>query len=110
MLTKGFNLAIIDKREEVYLWRRTMNKENLALDRFQGNNIKDISPCGKGYVTGVPYARDYYLAHPEVLSTGKTRTLEGSAAEKLAENFAKFDKETGVLSKVFSRMNKWSRE
>lgn len=108
MLTKGFNLAIIDKREEVYLWRRTMSEKNLT--DFQGPNIEKIYPCGKGCVTGVPYARDYYLAHPEVLSTGKTRTVEGSAAEKIAENVAKFDKKTGVLSKVFSRMNKWSRE
>ena len=71
--------------------------------RFEGDNIINIFPCGEIRV-GVPYARDYYLAHPEVLSTGKTRIIEGSAAAKIAENLAKFDKETGVLSKIYRNM------
>lgn len=106
MLTKGFYLAIIDKREEVYLWRRTMNND---ITRFQGNNIKNIYPCGKGYVTGVPYARDYYLAHPEVLSTGKTRIVEGQVAKEIAKNVEKLDAKEGVLSNVFAKMKFFSK-
>ena len=106
MLTKGFNLAIIDKREEVYLWRRTMKND---ITRFQGDNIEDTYPCGKGCVTGVPYARDYYLAHPEVLSTGKTRDVKGKAAKEIAKNVKKLDAKEGVLSNVFAKMKFFSK-
>ena len=79
--------------------------EELDLSSFEGSNIKKIYPCGEKR-TGVPYTRDYYLAHPEVLSNGKTRTVEGPAAKKIAENVAKFDKEKGVLSKAFMAVRK----
>ncbi|MBE6448141.1 MAG: hypothetical protein E7018_02455 [Alphaproteobacteria bacterium] len=77
--------------------------EKLDLSRFEGRNIKKIYPCGEKR-TGVPYTRDYYLAHPELLSNGKTRTVEGPAAEKIADNVKKFDVKTGVLSKALRAM------
>ncbi len=79
--------------------------EKPELSRFEGSNIKNICSCGEKRI-GVPYARDYYLAHPEVLSNGKTRTVEGPAANKIAENVAKFDKEKGGLSKAFMALRK----
>lgn len=77
--------------------------EKLDLSRFVGPNKEKSYPCGKKRI-GVPYTRDYYLAHPEVLSNGKTRTVEGPAAEKIAENVKKFDEKTGALSKAFRAM------
>ena len=76
------------------------------ITRFQGDNIKNIYPCGKGCVTGVPYARDKWNSGDFLERSGKTRDVNGVAAEKIAENVKKFDKETGVLTKAFMAMKR----
>lgn len=73
------------------------------LSRFEGPHIEKIYPCGEKRI-GVPYARDYYLSHPEVLSNGKTRDVNGKVAKTIADNVKKFDEKTGVLSNAFRVM------
>ena len=80
--------------------------EKLDLSRFEGRDIKKIYPCGEKR-TGVPYAKDLWLFGEFVERTSKTRTVEGPAAEKIAENVAKFDKEKGGLSKACMALRKY---
>ena len=61
-----------------------MSEKNLT--DFQGPNIEKIYPCGKGCVTGVPYARDKWNSGDFLKMSGKTRDVNGAAAEKIAEN------------------------
>lgn len=82
-----------------------MNKENLDISRFEGANIKKIYPCGEKRV-GVPYAKDLWLSGEFLEKSSKTRTVEGPAAEKIANNVKEFDKEKGVLSKAFMAMKR----
>lgn len=79
--------------------------KKLELSNFEGPNIKNNYPCGEKR-TGVPYAKDLWLSGEFLVRTSKTRTVEGPAANKIAENVAKFDKEKGGLSKAFMALRK----
>ena len=79
--------------------------DELTIEKFQGDKIQKVYPCGEKR-TGVPYAKDLWLSGEFLVRTSKTRTVEGPAAEKIAENVAKFDKEKGGLSKAFMALRK----
>lgn len=82
-----------------YLYEYLLEQKELA--DFLKNGIVRSYPCGKGYVTGVPYARDKWNSGDFLERSGKTRDVNGVAAEKIAENVAKLDKKTGVLSRIY---------
>ena len=74
--------------------------DKLTIEKFQGDNIKEVYPCGNGPAMGVPYAKDYWNSGEFLVRSAKPRDVNGKAAEKIAENVAKFDKEKGGLSKA----------